>query len=52
MSIVIWMSLEAVVCLLVGGWIGLLVGRKNPKVADIAQAAADQTKASVEKLKS
>jgi len=38
--------------LIVGAFVGLLVGRKNPKVADVAQAAADQTKASVEKLKS
>lgn len=38
--------------LIVGAFVGLLVGCKNPKVADVAQAAADQAKASVEKLKS
>jgi hypothetical protein len=40
------------IALVVGGVVGLLVGRKNPKVADLAQQAADKTAASVDKLKS
>ena len=44
MTIVYWITGS----LIVGAFVGLLVGRKNPKVADVAQAAADQTKASVE----
>jgi len=48
MTIVYWITGS----LIVGCIVGLLVGRKNPKVADVAQAAVDQTKASVEKLKS
>jgi len=38
--------------LIIGAVAGLLIGKKNPKVADIAQKAADQTAASVDKLKS
>ena len=38
--------------LIVGVIVGLLVGRKNPKVADVAEQAAEATKASVDKLKS
>lgn len=34
----------AIVCLIVGGFAGLLIGRKNPKVADAAQAAVDKAK--------
>jgi hypothetical protein len=33
-----------VVCLLVGFFAGLLVGRKNPPVADIAVKIADKAK--------
>ena len=38
--------------ILFGAIAGLLIGRKNPKVADLAQQAADKTAASVDKLKS
>jgi hypothetical protein len=40
MTIVYWITGS----LVVGCVIGLLVGRKNPKVSDIAQAAADKLK--------
>lgn len=34
----------AIVCLIVGGFAGLLIGRKNPKVADAAVKLSDKVK--------
>jgi uncharacterized membrane-anchored protein YhcB (DUF1043 family) len=48
MNFILWFLAGIVVGLIAG----LLIGRKNPKVADIAQQAADKTAASVDKLKS
>lgn len=43
------LAILVVVCLVVGGYAGLLIGRKNPKVAVSAQDVADAVNKAVRK---